>query len=403
MRLYLQIYATVVGVALLCVISTATLAVMLADRTPFEDDARDMAEVVVASIPEAPSARQARVDLLAERLGGDVALWQADGTVVVASGDVPFGPSGPIRGWRGHGMRLDLEDGRRVGYFQPPNPRRHLRLVAWLAVLALMVAIGTWPVSRRLASRLERLRAGAVAWGDGQLDARVADVGSDEVGQVAVAFNQAADRVQRLVDAQRRVLASASHELRSPLARLRMTLELLDDEGTDPRVQRAIRDVEELDDTVGDVLDASRMEAAEGVREPELVDLRALLDELGPDVAAEGDRYLVAGDPRLLRRMLRNIVDNARKYGEAPIVARIEADGLSVTDGGIAPDEAAREAMFEPFYRPQGHAEGVHGGVGLGLSLVRQIARHHGGDAELTERDGCTCLRVRVPAVGVEP
>jgi signal transduction histidine kinase len=398
-RLYLQIYATVVGVAVLCVISAATLAVVLSDRAPFEEDARDVAEVFVDALPADPALRQARAERLAERLGGDVALWDADGRVVVATGDVPFGPPGAIRGWRGHGRRLDLSDGRVVGYFQPPNPRRHLRLVALLAVLALVVAVGTWPVSRRLTSRLEGLRSGAVAWGEGQLDARVPDAGSDEVAQVAQAFNRAADRVQKLVDAQRRVLASASHELRSPLARLRMTLELLDEEGTDPRVQRAIRDVEELDDTVGDVLDASRMEAAEGVADPELVDLRALLDGLGPDVQAEGERYLVAGDPRLLRRMLRNVVENARKYGAPPIVARIEADGLSVTDGGTAPDAAAREAMFEPFYRPQGHAEGVHGGVGLGLALVRQIARHHGGDAELGARDGRTSLRVRLPRV----
>ncbi len=401
MRLYLQIYGTVVAVAILCVISAAALAVALADRAPFERDAEDLAELVVSSMPEDPEVRQIQAARLAKRMDGDLALWEPDGTLIVSTGDVPFGPAGPIGGW-GHGYRVVLDDGRVVAYQPEPNPRRHHRLIGLLAVLALVVAIGTWPVSRRLTRRLESLRQGAVAWGDGQLDARVPDVGSDEVGQVAVAFNQAADRVQRLVDAQRRVLASASHELRSPLARLRLILELLDEEGTDPRVQRAIRDVEELDDTVGDVLDASRMEAAEGVRDPELVDVRDLLAELGPDVEVEGEGYLVAGDPRLLRRMLRNIVENARKYGEAPIVARIEPDGLSVTDGGAAPDEASREAMFEPFYRPQGHAEGVHGGVGLGLSLVRQIATYHGGDAKLTEREGRTCLRVWLPRVGDE-
>ena len=195
-----------------------------------------------------------------------------------------------------------------------------------------------------------------------------------------------------------RVLASASHELRSPLTRLRMTLELLDEDGDDPRVQRAIRDVEELDDTVGDVLDASRMQAAEGVKDPELVDLRALLDGLGEDVIADGDRYLVSGDPRLLRRMLRNVVENARKYGQAPIMARIEADGVSVTDGGDAPAEADREAMFEPFYGLRGMPRGAWG-RGARAVVVRQIARHHGGDAELTESDGRTCLRIRLPAV----
>ncbi len=399
MRLWLQIYATVVGVAFLCVVSASTLAVLLSDGPPFERDARDMAEIFVAGLPDDPVRRQARAEHLARRLSGDVALWEADGTLVVATGEVPFGPPGVVRGFWGHGFRVGLDDGRIAAYFVRPNPRRHLLLVALLAVLAVVVALGTWPVSRRLASRLEALREGAVAWGDGQLDVRVNDAGVDEVAEVAVAFNRAADRVQSLVDAQRRVLASASHELRSPLTRLRMTLELLDDDGTDPRVQRAIRDVEELDDTVGDVLDASRMEASEGVAAPELVDLRQLLDELGPDVAVEGERYLVAGDPRLLRRMLRNVVENARKYGTPPIVARVEADGLSVSDGGEALPEAEREAVFEPFYRPQGHAEGVHGGVGGGHARGRHRAPPPRGAAARPTRGGHTCLRVVLPKV----
>ncbi len=357
---------------------------LLSGGPPFERDAQDVAEAFVASLPDDPDEAQRRAEELASRIHGDVGLWSADGEKLVGTGDVAFGPTGPIRGW-GHGYRVQLEDGRVAAYVQRPNPGRHLRLMGWLAILAIVVAIGTWPVSRRLTHRLEALRQGAVA--------------SDEVGQVAAAFDRAADRVERLVEAQRRVLASASHELRSPLARVRMTLEILDEEGSDPRVQRAIRDVEELNDTVGDVLDAARMEAGDGVSSPELVDLRELLEGAGDDVEVAGDRYLVAGDPRLLRRMLRNLVDNARKYGQPPIVARIEEDGLSVSDRGAAPPASEREAMFEPFYRPQGHAEGVHGGVGLGLSLVRQIARHHGGEAALTEHDGKTCVRVRLPRV----
>lgn len=402
MRLYLQIYGTVVGVAILCVVTTASLAVLLSGGPPFERDAQDVAEAFVSALPDDPDEAQVRAEQLAARIHGDVALWGADGERLVGTGKVPFGPPGPIRGWA-HGYRVQLEDGRVAAYVQRPNPRRHVRLMGWLAILAIVVAIGTLPVSRRLTRRLEALRRGAVAWGEGRLDVRVGDAGSDEVGQVAAAFDRAADRVERLVEAQRRVLASASHELRSPLARLRMTLEILDEEGNDPRVQRAIRDVEELDDTVGDVLDAARMDAAEGVSSPELVDLRSLLAEAGEDVEVVGDRYLVAGDPRLLRRMLRNLVDNARKYGKPPIVARVEDDGLSVTDGGTAPAASQREAMFEPFYRPQGHAEGVHGGVGLGLSLVRRIARHHGGDAEISEREGTTCVRVRLPEVRQTP
>lgn len=398
MRLYVQIYLTVVSVAVLCVASAATLAVALSDGgAGFERDAQDMAEVMVSTLPDPPEARRDRMQQLAERLRGDVALWSADGAVIEATGDVPAGPPGPIRGLRLHGMRVQLSDGRMAGYVVRPNPRRHLRLLVLLALLGTVVAVGTWPVSRRLGRRLEGLRSGATAWGAGDLQVRVPEGGGDEVADVARAFNQAADRVERLVQAQRRVLASASHELRSPLTRLRMTLELLDDDGTDPRVQRAIRDVEELDDTVGDVLDASRMQAQDGPESPEPVQLLDLAQALGDDVTVQGEGYIVSGDRRRLARMLRNLVENARKYGQAPIVVTTTPTGLTVTDGGTAPDEALWEPMFEPFYRPQGHAEGVHGGVGLGLSLVRQIARFHGGDAHLASADGHTQVVVTLP------
>jgi signal transduction histidine kinase len=338
------------------------------------------------------------MERLSNRLEGAVALWDADGRELAATGPVPFGEPGPYRGRGGHGLRVRLSDGRTVGYRSEPPPHRHTSFFGALALMAAVIAAGAWPLARRLSSRLEGLRDGARAWGEGDLSARVAVHGADEVAEVGRAFNQAADRVQALVDAQRRVLASASHELRSPLARLRLALEMLDDDAQNPLVQGAIRDVDELNDTVGDVLRSARMEAVGRPTHPVDVPLRALLEQ----AARDGDEVLGAervtrGDPDLLRRLVRNLVENAHKHGQPPVVLEVTPTGLAVTDAGTPLPEALRERVFEPFFRRDGHAEGIDGGVGLGLALVQQIAHFHGGAARMVDDGGRTRVEVDLP------
>ena len=189
---------------------------------------------------------------------------------------------------------------------------------------------------------------------------------------LAVSFNAAADRVANLVEGQRRMLASASHELRSPLARLRMALELLD--GDESLRAAATRDIEELDALVGDLLMASRAQALGRVRDPVPVDLAAIVAEEAARIGAEASGSgVVQGDPVLLRRLTRNLLENANKYGVAPIRASVDGGTLVVEDAGPGPAPSERDRVWEPFYRPAGHRES-EGGVGLGLALVREIA-----------------------------
>jgi signal transduction histidine kinase len=276
-----------------------------------------------------------------------------------------------------------------------PASERRTRRISFLALITAMagtVAIGCWPIARRITRRLEHVKDGMGRWGDGALDVRVPVQGRDEVASVARTFNEAADRVQRSFDAQRRVLANASHELRSPLARLRMSLALLDDQ--DPERQALVRsaekDIEELDATVSDILHVGRMQALRRPAQPQPVDLLALLREEGEKVGAhvEGPARVVSGDPRLLRRLTRNLFENARRHGAPPIEARTTPDGIEVCDRGPGIAEEHREVIFEPFWRPATHVEGLDGGVGLGLHLVREIARHHGGEVRVESREG---------------
>jgi signal transduction histidine kinase len=267
---------------------------------------------------------------------------------------------------------------------------------AWLwgfGALGIAIGIGAFPVVRRITGRLERLQKRVDALGAGDLGTRVEVEGEDEVARLAQSFNRAADRIERLVNAQRRTLASASHELRTPLARLRMALELLAAESRPDLLERATRDIEELDELIGELLLASKLDALDRLEREEQVDLLALVAEEAVRVDAEvaGPPTEVRGDPRLLRRLVRNLLDNARRYGAgSAIEVELEpvANGvcLRVSDRGPGVPESERERIFEPFYRPL-QPDGPEG-FGLGLALVRQIARHHGGDARCLPREG---------------
>ena len=316
-------------------------------------------------------------------------------------------PFGATRG--GRAFALPLPDGRLV-LVRPERNLPHtpaIGFLAALAVLALAVAAGAWPLARRLARRLERLQTQVEALGGGDLAARVAVEGKDEIAALARSFNRAAERIQALVEAQRDTLAAASHELRSPLARIRMAVELLAENG-DPALRARIeRDVEELDALIEEILLASRLGSLERPVHLERIDLQALAAEEAARAGAEfaGGPATVEGEGRLLARLIRNLLDNAARHAPgSPAQVELALRGghavLSVSDRGPGVPEAEREAIFEPFYRRPGRrAESDdERGAGLGLSLVRRIARRHGGEALCLPRPGGgACFEVSLP------
>lgn len=281
----------------------------------------------------------------------------------------------------------------------------------FLVVIALAVALAAHPVVRRLTRRLERLETSVNALGEGDLSSRVSVQGCDEIANLAHSFNRAARRIESLVNSHRMLLANASHELRTPLARIRMALEL-QKKNPDPNREAELEaDIAELDHLIDEILTASRLDATVGLPSSEEVDLLALTAEECARYEAcafqddatlmGGDAALMRGDPRLLRRLVRNLLENARRHGTAPYEVSITREGgllrLAVCDHGRGIPPAERERIFEPFYRLAGSAGNV--GTGLGLSLVRQIARRHGGDAEVGERPGGgTCISVTLLA-----
>jgi signal transduction histidine kinase len=276
-----------------------------------------------------------------------------------------------------------------------------LHLIAFLGAVALAVAICAYPVVRGLTRRLERLQLGVETLGAGDLSARVAVSGHDEVTSLAESFNRAAGRIEELVGAHRLLLANASHELRTPLSRIRLALELFERSGEAKYKTDLERDLAELEALIDEILLASRLEAMPVLQATEDIDLLALAAEecaRYDDCTLDGEAASVSGDPRLIRRMVRNLLENAKRHGTPPVRVTVARAGkgvtLDVADGGAGVPASERERVFTAFHRLGQDGKGA----GLGLSLVRQIARLHGGNAVVVPRDQ-SCFRVSLPVM----
>ena len=385
-RLYLQFYLTIL-VVLAVFVGAAALLWRLAD-----DDARTpqyfeiAAELTGALLPDADAPareQQAAVESLYRKLRFDIALYRPNGTMIAMAGKPPprFDHSRARQGWRrgpgGPSFTLQLPDGRWLVARQvrERSISPTFWITAFLALVALAVAVGAYPVVRGLGRRLERLKAGVEQFGN-DLGARVKVEGRDELAALAQSFNRSAERIEQLVAAHRMLLANCSHELRTPLARIAVAASLLS-EGADAKTRESLkRDVEELDQLIEQILLASRLEALPTLEHREPVDLLALAAEEAArfDLGAIGQPVTVS------------------------VTAEAGRAVLEVSDHGPGVPASERQRIFEPFYRLAGGTE-TGRGSGLGLALVLDIARRHGGDAVcLAAENGGSRFRIDLPA-----
>jgi signal transduction histidine kinase len=402
-HLYLQIYVAFIVILMVFLFLMSMAWWLLRDR----DDRialNGLALLVSEVVPTqtaSPGEIGAAINRLSNMFSARITLRAQDGSLLAHAGEVLPAPpsdqdSSDVRHLRGTGpvASLRLPDGRWI--VATRDHRRHGGgLLFAISLLGLTIAVGAYPVVRRITRRLENLQTSVDALGAGALDARVRVEGKDEVANLASSFNRAAERIEKLVNSQRQMLATASHELRSPLTRMRMALELLQRENRPELREQLKNDITELDDLVGEILLATRLQAVEELEHNAPVDLSALLDEEASrfDAVVSGAPVTVHGDERLLRRMIRNLLENAQRHsGGGKIDTSVEtAKGetivLRVDDLGPGIPEQERERIFEPFYRVEGTRE-TGEGFGLGLALVRQIAQHHGGDVRCLPRSG---------------
>jgi signal transduction histidine kinase len=413
LRLYLRFYLALV--ASLVLFALATLTLWHFTGGPMEQTGITLGRLVQNVLPPADSPaaeQQEALRRLAAGLNSDVTLFDKEGRPIAAIGrSLPTPRQVHREGMvislsnREHTSYVHLADGRwlaasvPIGYAHP-----RFMFHGALALLALAIGIAAFPIVRQITGRLERLQRGVESLGAGDLTARVAVEGRDEVARLAESFNRAARQIEQLVQGNKALLANASHELRTPLARIRLAVELMK-ASADAKLKSGLeQDIAELDWLVDEILLASRLDAVTEALATEELDLLALAAEecaRYDDVQLEGAVISIRGDARLLRRLLRNLLENARRHGAPPTQVRIARDAgtatITVWDNGSGVPQSEFENIFRPFYRPNDARD--RAGTGLGLALVRQIARRHGGDARCTLMgDGRSSFMVTLPA-----
>jgi signal transduction histidine kinase len=407
-RLYQKIYLTIVVALLLVVLVAGGIWRFGQPPGPVAEGFEVAGELIAAALPPATASAGAQQDAirqLAQRLRINLALFDPELRLIASYGDAPPAPQARRPGWMpGAGAwAVPLPDGRWIVGRAPPRGRHPaIGLMLLLGGIALVIALCAYPVVRGLTRRLERLQDGVETLGAGNLAARVEVQGRDEVARLAQSFNKSAARIEELVNAHRLLLAHASHEIRTPLSRIRLGIELLS-QNPDPKYKSGLeQDIAELDALVDDILLASRLDMNKILQQRESTDLLALAAEEGArydDCNVEGEAVTVPADPRLLRHLIRNLLDNAAHHGASPLRVEVRREAgnavIDVMDAGAGIPDAEHERVFVPFYRLPGETKGS----GLGLSIARQIARLHGGDVTVAARpDSASCLRVTISA-----
>ncbi len=283
-----------------------------------------------------------------------------------------------------------------------PFPNDWQRKVAlWLAGCVVLAVPAVWWFARRITAPIQRFAQAAERLGRDPHAPPVALKGPAEIGKAAGAINEMQTRLKRYVDDRTAMVGAISHDLRTPLSRIRFKLE-----AKTPDRAAILSDVEKMEAMIASVLAFIRDAAAVDRRED--LDLLSVVEVVVDDAALTGgDVQLVdsvpltvTGDVVALQRLIANLVDNALKYGGAARVRIRQADRQAVVeiedDGpGLPSAELAR--VFEPFYRADASRNLDGGGVGLGLAVARSLARAHGGDVELISRPGGLTARVSLP------
>lgn len=268
------------------------------------------------------------------------------------------------------------------------------RLVLSLLVMIVLVGLlAAWAV-RRMTRPLEAMAEAADRLGRDMHAPPMPETGAGEARRAATAFNRMQERIRGLVDSRTRMLAAISHDLRTPITRLRLRAEFIDDEEAR---QKTLTDLGEMERMVASVLEFARDDAQDEARET--VDLAALLQSVCDDQSDAGRECVLVDAPRTpfacrplaMRRAISNLVDNAVAYGERARVSLIDGAGrvvIRVDDDGPGIPAAELARVFEPFYRLERSRSRETGGTGIGLCVVQTVAQAHGGEVRLANRDG---------------
>ncbi len=270
----------------------------------------------------------------------------------------------------------------------------------WLLVLSLLVMSGvvltTQFVLRKMLRPLRVLNDGVTRLGEGDLGVTVPRTTTDEFGRLTDTFNLMAGRVREMITARDRLLIDVSHELRSPLTRMKVALELMPD---DVQRTRLSSEVAEMERMISGLLELERLRTGRGVTlvrqdiVPILREVVATYEDRAPGVrfSVDGERQLTAEvDAEQIRSVMRNLLENAVKYSladskaiQVTVEARDDGARVRVADDGVGVPREDAERIFEPFFRVDRSRSKESGGYGLGLSICKRVMEAHGGQIAL--------------------
>lgn len=342
-----------------------------------------------------------------------VVVETPDGRFAFGPDGEPIDPEVQLNAGRRY-RRIDAEGpgGQKISLFwdMVAFARAHIPvLIGSIFGLLLMIGV-TYAFQLAQLRPLRWLRTGVDAVSKGDFTARVPVVRQDEIGRVALAFNQMTQRIEAMISDRERLLGDVSHELRSPLARIKVALELLP--ASDKRDTIA-KDVREMESLTTSLLERERVRARTDRLETTTVDLAAISREIvgrfdnqppGVEFAEPTARLDISADDASIRSLMQNLVDNAVKFSlpdSRPVEISLRATGdtveIEILDDGRGIHEAEIERVFEPFVKLD-PARGHRTGYGLGLNLCRRIAEAHGGTIEISARGRRgTRVLVRLP------
>lgn len=415
----------VAGLALVLGSAIVAFTISYANRVRAPREYRGFARLIAVSLADAPDP-QAAVDRAHEELHVSTAVFDADGASIASAGE-PLARPAPglaeddVRELRHFSFEVGVSRGRSVVMvFSPPGSLSQLLLV--FGAVLVLIGVAAFFGRRWLTRPLVRLGDTARAIANGDLAARTELRSNDEIGEAGRAFDAMAERVEGLLRSHRELLAGVSHELKTPIARIRVALELAEEATETPGVRTELagidEDLAELEALVEDVLAAARIDLGSGkAAELPMRRRRARISEVAlrartrfserhPDrivsltIDDEGEREL---DPVLLRRAIENILDNAHKYSplDAPIRIAVSPDDgrtmITIEDEGFGIAAADRAQLFTPFFRVDSPEVRASSGLGLGLALARRIVEAHGGQIDLESAPGeGTTVRIRI-------
>ncbi len=420
-----RVYALTAAIAVSVIVAMMILPRFVGSPRYLEPQAALVQNMVDRYSTRTKAELAERVEHLSQRVKGRLTLFDPQQHVLGSTVVPPLEPPTAdelealkIDRWTVSRYRIVVrsDDSSMVGLYLPDHSGFPW---AWLIPLGIgvlvIVGIATVWFTRSLVRPLGNLAEAARQFGSGNTSARAALHRQDELGEVGRAFDDMADRTSALISSQRQLMADVSHELRTPLARIRVALELA---AEDPVAAKDVLsdvgiDLDEIDQLIADILTTARLDADVTSIQRAHMEVGELAENAisrfearNPGRKLEqklaGTERSIECDPVLLRRALDNLLDNAAKYSDAPVMLQIIPNGKAVTfavvDTGIGMSADDLERAGTPFWRSDVSRTRKTGGVGLGLALARRIARAHGGDVTLASKPGQgTTAKLEIP------